>query len=70
MRDPERIPRMLEQLGRLWTAVPDMRLGQLIDNVTYTFRSDTGIDLFNTEDDVTEEGIAHYLEMYANRRQK
>lgn len=32
MRDFARIPRIVEKLSRLWTAWPDMRLGQLLEN--------------------------------------
>jgi len=30
MRDPERIPRMLETIGKFWEKHPDLRLGQLM----------------------------------------
>jgi len=33
MRDPERIPAVLEFVERLWRKHPDWRLGQLISNV-------------------------------------
>jgi len=32
MRDPKRIPKILKELEKLWTAMPDLRLGQLIGN--------------------------------------
>jgi len=32
MRDPERIPKILDELRRIWEAYPDLRLGQLILN--------------------------------------
>lgn len=32
MRDPNRIPVMLEVIRQIWTANPDLRLGQLIGN--------------------------------------
>lgn len=32
MRDPERIDVIVEELRKLWKAVPDWRLGQLIVN--------------------------------------
>jgi hypothetical protein len=32
MRDPKRIPEMLELLGAVWKRYPDWRLGQLIVN--------------------------------------
>ena len=33
MRDPKRIPGILHEIGRVWEAFPDMRLGQLLLNV-------------------------------------
>ncbi len=33
MRDPKRIPEILQRLQKLWELNPDMRLGQLIENV-------------------------------------
>ena len=33
MRDPERIPVILERLRKVWEKYPDLRLGQLIINV-------------------------------------
>ncbi len=33
MRDPNRIPVILNRLEKLWTKYPDLRLGQLIGNV-------------------------------------
>ena len=33
MRDPERIPEILDKLKEVWEKYPDLRLGQLIDNV-------------------------------------
>ena len=33
MRDPERIDKVLEEIGKIWHKYPDLRLGQLIGNV-------------------------------------
>lgn len=33
MRDPQRIEKILKQIGDLWHKYPDFRLGQLICNV-------------------------------------
>jgi hypothetical protein len=30
MRDPARIPKILERLGKIWAENPDLRLGQLV----------------------------------------
>jgi len=32
MRDPNRIPEMMDLIGRIWMKYPDLRLGQLIAN--------------------------------------
>ena len=34
MRDPKRIPIVLAEIEKLWRAVPDWRLGQLISNLS------------------------------------
>jgi uncharacterized protein YihD (DUF1040 family) len=34
MRDPKRIPIILEYIKLLWEKYPDQRLGQLLSNVT------------------------------------
>jgi hypothetical protein len=36
MRDPKRIPLILDELKGIWGAFPDLRLGQLISNVIGT----------------------------------
>lgn len=33
MRDPERIPVILEKVAEVWKAYPDLRLGQLVCNL-------------------------------------
>lgn len=33
MRDQNRIPKVLDLLGKVWAEVPDWRLGQLIENI-------------------------------------
>ena len=34
MRDPERIPKVLEVVRRYWEKYPDLRLGQLVANMS------------------------------------
>lgn len=46
MRDPERIPEVLKEIGRMWVYYPDLRLGQLICNVCPDMR-----DPYYIEDD-------------------
>jgi uncharacterized protein YihD (DUF1040 family) len=33
MRNPKRIPKILKRLQKIWEKNPDLRLGQLIENV-------------------------------------
>ena len=51
MRDKERIVPMLWELGKVWSDYPDMRLGQLIANLTRDDSAGGFRDLFNIEDD-------------------
>ena len=46
MRDPNRIPALLQELQQLWQKHPDLRLGQLVANIV-------GDDsqVFNCEDE-------------------
>ena len=48
MRDPNRIPIMLEELKILWETHPDWRLGQLIVNIS---RAEGFEDPFFVQDD-------------------
>ena len=49
MRNPERIPIILEQLKKIWTEHPDMRLGQLLVGAV---QKRTGVsDIFYVEDE-------------------
>lgn len=36
VRDPKRIPELLEAVRRVWEAHPDLRLGQLIGNCAHS----------------------------------
>lgn len=48
MRDPARIPKILERLRKVWEAHPDLRLGQLVVNAA---TSRPHCDPFYIEDD-------------------
>ncbi len=52
MRDPNRIPLVLDAIRQVWERHPDMRLGQLL-TAAWTFdRNDfSAVDLFYVEDD-------------------
>lgn len=54
MRNPERIPVILDALLECWLKHPDQRLMQLLDNVTHPMLQ------FYTEDDVLLELIEKY----------
>lgn len=60
MRDPKRIDRMIEQLAFAWHAFPDMRLGQLVLNIT---RAETTTGLWNLEDDRIEQLLRAFLDI-------
>lgn len=53
-RDPERIDRMMDWFARAWKKYPDMRLGQLFQNIV------GNTDAFHIEDDEMEHLIATY----------
>ncbi len=65
MRDIKRIPRMIVKLEQLWTKHPDLRLGQLIDNISAWGQSGSSrrldrSQIFNLEDDEWEWLIDEY----------
>lgn len=55
-RDPARISRVLGKLALLWESEPDLRLGQIIVNLTGR------ADPFNVEDDRVEAALDEALE--------
>lgn len=68
MRDPNRIPEMLQNLQRLWEMCPDLRLGQLISNCQHYGNQNT--DVFNIEDDDLMVGLAKLLQYQKDRHAK
>lgn len=56
MRDPKRIPVLLEKLRTIWEAYPDLRLGQIVENAKSASKGNK-IDTFSVEDDLLEEGL-------------
>ena len=58
MRDPNRIPRVLNLLGKVWAEVPDWRLGQLIENIA---RDMGWNDAYYMEDDDLEKELRKRL---------
>lgn len=60
-RDPKRIPKVLDALGELWAANPDLRLGQIMDNAAITFY---------TEDDRALQELKAWREWYDETRKR
>ena len=61
MRDPSRIPKLMEALEEIWETCPDMRLGQLMVNIqTRGEHPLNEHDLFNIEDDKMLERLREY----------
>lgn len=55
MRDPQRIDRVLAKLRALWLTCPDLRLGQIVCNLTGP------VPTFHMEDDEMELAIGRVL---------
>ena len=61
MRDPNRIPRVLDLLEKAWNVVPDWRLGKLV----YIVSECTGWhDVYCMEDDDFEKGVKELLDRW------
>jgi uncharacterized protein YihD (DUF1040 family) len=58
MRDPQRIPKILDLLEKAWKEVPDWRLGQLIENIA---RDMGWNDAYYMEDDYLEKELRKRL---------
>lgn len=52
MRDPKRIEDFLVDLYLLWSLYPDLRFGQLVDNLIPQYDGIKGCDLRMVEDDI------------------
>jgi uncharacterized protein YihD (DUF1040 family) len=61
MRNPERIPEILEKMRQVWEASPDMRLGQLLINV-----AGREANLWNLEDDVLLDDLVEWVDTSKN----
>ena len=62
MRDPKRIIRITSSLAAYWTKHPDLRLGQLIENI-FGCKRNLSYCIYNFEDDVVERRFKDLLEM-------
>jgi hypothetical protein len=54
MRDPKRIPRILEKMQLVWEMRPDQRLFQLMDNYITGYNKWQSSFIFYVEDDELE----------------
>lgn len=60
MREPNRIPKLLKLLETGWSKVPDLRLGQIFENIKgYSGKA----DLFYLEDEDFEQLIKDYFDL-------
>jgi hypothetical protein len=57
MRDKKRIDRFLKKLRLLWSRMPDLRFGQIVEGYLFTELT----RLWHQEDDLTEEILDKYL---------
>lgn len=66
MRNPDRIPHIIERLQVLWETVPDWRLGQLVCNLA---RLIGRMDPFHVEDDKMLNAIESYIYFFEQKSQ-
>ena len=62
MRDPKRIDTILSQIKVYWNNNPDLRFGQVVAVIHHGIGEE--IDLFNVEDDITENVLWGLIEKY------
>jgi uncharacterized protein YihD (DUF1040 family) len=67
MRDPNRIPEILNLLGQVWMINPDLRLGQIVDYAA-TLAGEKQDDHFYTEDTLIIEGLKIFIEQHNARK--
>lgn len=64
MRDPKRIPLVLQEIERIWRAHPDWRLGQLVCNLA-AWADPTQNIVWDVEDEVLVAEVQRHLEQNA-----
>jgi len=64
MRDPDRIPLVLQEIERIWRLHPDWRLGQLVCNLA-AWADPTQNVVWDVEDDVLVAEAQRHLEQHA-----
>lgn len=62
MRDPNRIPQILALLAQGWRQMPDIRFGQLIENLKRYIGKE---DIFYIEDDDMIHHLIDYFDLEA-----
>ena len=66
MRDPNRIPLVLQEIERIWQAHPDWRLGQLICNLAAWADPERNI-VWDVEDEVLVAEAQRHLAQIGDR---
>ena len=64
MRDPNRIPEILKELEKIWSKYPDLRLGQLIINLSYVKRRNSGLNRENVIYYEEDEDFLEFLKSF------
>ena len=60
MRNPDRIPYIISLIAQGWQKVPDLRIGQIFENLKIYAKKD---DLFYMEDDEFIQLIIDYFDL-------
>lgn len=66
MRDPKRIPEILNQIQQAWATFPDLRLGQLIINVATKNHKDP----YYIEDEELVERMRDFVREYGTKERE
>lgn len=61
MRDPKRIDKMILMLKEIWLMNPDLRMGQLMDNLSDYAEAQDKTSIFYLEDDKMEKIMLDYI---------
>ena len=61
MRNPDRIPGILDRVAHEWYKVPDWRLSQFMINVMLAYSNKYGHDAFYAEDEEFTEFIKDFI---------
>ena len=65
MRSVDRIPNILDRLGKIWEKYPDLRLGQLLLNCF----SDPVLYYYIEDDKLIESLESYYLNIYSEDKE-